>query len=110
MRPDSSDLREPVAAAVDHGEGSLREIARRFQVSTSFIVRLLQRRRDAGTQAPKPHGSGPPPALGSDERQRLAGLIHEQPDATLEQPEAAGRLPLQREHPVARLAPSESDP
>ena len=45
MRPDSIDLRERVAVAVDHGEGSLREIARRFRVSTSFIVRLLQRRR-----------------------------------------------------------------
>jgi len=31
MRPYSKDLRERVAAAVDHGEGSQREIARRFR-------------------------------------------------------------------------------
>src|SRR5512132_395191 len=85
MRPYSTDLRERVAAAVDHQEGSLREIARRFRVSLSFIVRLFQRRRDADTIEPKPHGGGPPPALGPDDQERLAELIREQPDATLEQ-------------------------
>src|SRR5512135_1206110 len=85
MRPYSTDLRERVAAAVDHREGSQREIARRFRVSLSFLVRLLQRRHDAGTLEPKPHGGGPPPCLGPDDQQRLAELIREQPDATLEQ-------------------------
>src|SRR5512142_1224643 len=85
MRPYSMDLRERVAAAVKHHEGSIRQIARTFRVSTSFIVRLLQRRRGAGTLAPKPHGGGPPPALGPDDQERLADLIREQPDATLEQ-------------------------
>jgi transposase len=85
MRPYSMDLRERVAAAVDHHEGSQRQIARIFRVSLSFVVRLLQRRRDAGTLEPKPHGGSPPPALGSDDRQRLDGLLAERPDATLEQ-------------------------
>ena len=52
------DLRERVAAAIDEGEGSERQIAKRFRVSVSFVTRLLQRRRDAGTLAPKPHGGG----------------------------------------------------
>jgi transposase len=85
MGPYSNDLRERVAAAVDHGEGSQREIARRFRVSLSFLVRLLQRRRDADTLEPRPHGGCPPPALGPDDRQRLDELIRAQPDATLEQ-------------------------
>src|SRR4051794_41902377 len=85
MRPYSTDLRERVAAAVDHGEGSRREIASRFRVSLSFLVRLLQRRRDADTIEPKPHGGGPPPVLGPDDHRRLAALIDEQPDATLAQ-------------------------
>ncbi len=85
MGPYSNDLRERVAAAVDHGEGSQREIARRFRVSLSFIVRLLQRRRDADTLEPMPHGGCPPPALGPDDRRRLDELIRAQPDATLEQ-------------------------
>jgi transposase len=85
MRPYSTDLRERVVAAIDHHEGTLRQIARTFRVSLSFIVRLLQRRRAAGTLTPKPHGGGPPQALGPDDRQRLAALIQEQPDAALKQ-------------------------
>ena len=85
MGPYSKDLRERVAAAVDHGEGSQREIARGFRVSLTFVFRLLRRRRDAGTLDPKPHGGGPTPALGPDDQHRLHQLIGEQPDATLEQ-------------------------
>jgi transposase len=85
MGPYSKDLRERVAAAVDHGEGSQREIARRFRVSLTFVFRLLQRRRDTNSLDPKPHRGGPPPALGPDDQQRLDELIREQPDATLEQ-------------------------
>ena len=85
MRPYSADLRERIAAAIDHHEGSLRQIARTFRVSLSFLVRLLQRRHAAGTLDPKPHGGSPPPALGPDDLQRLEHLIREQPDATLEQ-------------------------
>ena len=85
MGPYSKDLRERVAAAVDHGEGSQREIARRFRVSLTFVFRLLRRRRDAGTLNPKPHSGGPTPTLRPDDQQRLHQLIREQPDATLEQ-------------------------
>src|SRR3954454_11792030 len=85
MRPYSIDLRERVAADVGQQEVSLREIARLFRVSVSFVVRLLQRRREADTLEPKPHGGGPPSALGPEDQQRLAELIREQPDATLKQ-------------------------
>ena len=85
MRPYSLDLRERILAAVDHQDGSIRWIARIFRVSTSFIVRLLQRRRAAGTVAPKPHRGGRPPALGPGDLERLAALVRKQPDATLEQ-------------------------
>jgi len=78
------DLRERVAA-VDHREVSQREIARRFRVSLSFIVRLLQRRREAGTLAPKPHGGGPRPSLSRRDQQRLRRLVQKQNDATLNQ-------------------------
>src|SRR3954463_3340610 len=90
MRPYSTDLRERVAAAVDHQEGSLREIARRFRVSLSFVVRLLQRRRHAGTVESKPHGGGPAPVLGPDDHRRLAELIQEDPDASLKQLQQRG--------------------
>ncbi len=85
MRPYSMDLRERIVAAIDRHEGSLRWIARVFGVSTSFLVRLLQRRRVTGTLTPKPHAGGPPPALTPDDHERLAELIREQPDATLDE-------------------------
>jgi transposase len=85
MAPYSMDLRERVAAAVDNREGSQRQIAQRFRVSLSFIVRLLQRRRKAHMLAPKPHGGGPAPALSPQDQQRLRQLIDEQNDATLDQ-------------------------
>ena len=81
----SMDLRERVAAAIDEGECSKRQIAKRFRVTVSFCTRLLQRRRDAGTLAPKPYGGGPRPVLGFPEQVRLAMLIAEHPDATLNQ-------------------------
>jgi transposase len=85
MSPYSLDLRERIVAAIDYDEGSIREIARIFRVSTSFIVRLLQRRRATGALDPKPHGGGSSPALRADDLERLAELVRKQPDATLEQ-------------------------
>jgi transposase len=83
MKPYSLDLRERVAAAVEHHEGSWREIARRFRVSLSFVTRLIQHRRQTGDLSAKPHGGGHPPALDEAARQRLRQLLQEQPDATL---------------------------
>jgi transposase len=83
MRPYSLDLRERVAAAVDNREGSWRDIARRFRVSLSFLTRLIQRRRQTGDLAPKPHGGGRAPALDPAAQQRLRQVLRQQPDATL---------------------------
>jgi transposase len=85
MRPYSLDLRERILAALDAHDGSIRWVARVFRVSTSFVVRLLRRRRATGTIDPEPHRGGPPPALGPDDLNRLADLVRAQPDATLEQ-------------------------
>ncbi len=90
MGPSSRDLRERVAAAIDAGEGSQRQVAKRFRVSVSFITRLVQRRRDAGTLTLKPQDGGPWPALGFPERVQLAVRIAEHPDATLKQPKEWG--------------------
>jgi transposase len=92
MRPYSMDLRERVAAAVDDGEGSQREIARLFRVSVSFVSRLLGRRAVAGTLAPAPHGGGPSPVLSPDDQQRLVELAREHNDETLEQLKQRGQF------------------
>lgn len=81
----SLDLRQRVLDAVERGEGSIRQIARRFVVSLSFVVRLLQLKRRTGSAEPKPHGGGRRPTLGPDDLERLRDLVQQQPDATLEE-------------------------
>jgi transposase len=85
MGPYSLDLRRRVAAAVDQHEGSHRQVASRFRVSTSFVTRLLSRRRQTGSLDPEPHGGGQPPALDREGLKRLLQLVKERPDATLEE-------------------------
>jgi transposase len=85
MSPSSRDLRKRIIDTVERGEGSLRQIARRFLVSLSFVTRLLQHYRTTGSLEPKPHGGGRQPALGPAQLKRLRALIRKKPDATLEQ-------------------------
>ena len=58
MRPYSMDLRRRVVAARDRKDGRRIEIAKRFGVSTAWIRRLLQRRRETGWMAPWPQTPG----------------------------------------------------
>src|SRR5882724_10553801 len=85
MTPYSQDLRQRVVDTVQRREGSLRQIARRFLVSVSFVTRLLKQYRSTGSPEPKPHGGGHPPALGPEDLERLREWIRQQPDATLEE-------------------------
>jgi transposase len=85
MKPLSNDLRERILAAVDHREGSRRQLAARFAVDVATITRLLQLRRQTGSIAPRPHGGGTAPTLDRDGRERLRRLVAERPDATLQQ-------------------------
>jgi transposase len=90
MRANSMDLREQVVAAVDEGEGSQRQIARLFRVSLWFVSRLLQWRRQKGTLAPEPHRGGSHRVLEAVDRWRLAELVKQHNDDTLEEPRRRG--------------------
>src|SRR3954454_7856277 len=83
MIPYSQDLRERILETVRRGEGSLRQIARRFLVSVSFVTRLSRLHRVTGSLEPKPHGGGNPAVLGPEDLERPRELIRQQPDATL---------------------------
>ena len=85
MAPYSQDLRQRILDTVQRGEGSLRQISRRFLVSLSFVTRLLQLYRSTGSLEPRPHGGGNPAALGPEDLERLRELVRQQPDATLEE-------------------------
>jgi transposase len=81
----SRDLRKRIIDTVERGEGSLRQIAKRFLVSLSFVTRLLQHDRTTGSLEPRPHGGGRRPALGPTQLKRLRALIRKKPEATLEE-------------------------
>ena len=77
------DLRERVVQACDEKRGSREHIAKLYGVSTAWIRRLLQRRRERGTIAPKSHGGGRPAKFRGRKLDRLKELVEQQPDATL---------------------------
>lgn len=81
--PLSCDLRERIVEAVNTAKHSLRELAGFFCVNLTTIVRLLQRVRQTGSVAPKPHGGGRPRKLDADADKRLLKLVEQAPDATL---------------------------
>ena len=90
MRPYSMDLRRRVVAACDRHDGKREDIGKRFDVSTAWIRRLLQRRREMGSIAPFPQNAGRKPALDDRKMERLRRIVGRQPDATLR--ELKGRL------------------
>jgi transposase len=82
MEAYSLDLRKRVLAACDAGHGT-KQVAETFGVSSSWVRRLKQRRRELGTIAPLPPRYGSIPKFTPKDLQRLADLVAEQPDATL---------------------------
>jgi transposase len=82
MAPYSSDLRERVARAWDAGMKP-DQIAVTYEVSRSWVYRLLQRRRVTGSLAPLAQTKFRSRTLTGDEEERLMTLLAVRPDATL---------------------------
>jgi len=78
----SLDLRKRVVRAYDRGIPP-DEVAARFEVSLAWVYRLVQRRRETGSIAPRKQIKFRRRSLSADEEARLAALISAQPDATL---------------------------
>src|SRR5882762_5512510 len=85
MKAYSCDLRTKILAAYHHDEGSIRQLAQRFNVSARFIGELVVRFRRTGSCAPKPHGGGNPPCIHSAHYASLSALVQAYPDATLKE-------------------------
>ncbi|MDD5463116.1 MAG: hypothetical protein PHG00_16050 [Methylococcales bacterium] len=69
----SMDLRKRVIEACDEGQ-TIAQVVERFRVSTSFVEKLQQRRRESGTWVPKPHGGGRQSLLTSAHNETLRTL------------------------------------
>ena len=78
----SWDRRTRVVLAWDSGMTAV-AIAARFEVSVAWVYRLVQRRRETGSIAPRRQTWFRGRALSPAEEGRLGGLIAARPDATL---------------------------
>ena len=76
------DSRRRVWVAWQQSEGSLRELARRFAVSLSFVRALSRRFRAAGSVAAKAHGGGQPLKAAAEAIRRLEALVAKHNDPT----------------------------
>lgn len=83
MKPHPIELRQRIVAAVDQQEHTIEEVAALFCVSERYVYQLLKVRRERGDLAPLPHGGGAVAKLGEAELLKLAALVAEFPDATL---------------------------
>jgi transposase len=80
-KPYSDDLRERVVRTVE-GEGSRHEAAAQFDVSVSFVVKLMQRFHATGSFQPGDFGGHKEPKLARHEAV-VRELIEQTPSATL---------------------------
>ncbi len=74
----SQDLRDRIIAARDQGWRTKR-VADLFHVSSSWVRRVMQRRRETGETSPRPRGGA---TVVKIDLNRLRELVKEQPDAT----------------------------
>ena len=79
--PISLDLRERIVRAVEGGS-SIREAARRFEVSASAAIKLVRRVRETGSAAPSQIGGHRSRALAGHEAE-LVRLVEATPDIPL---------------------------
>ena len=85
MKPYSLDLRQKILRAYDQHLGSQRALATLFGVSHAFLEPWLRRRRTTGEIAPRPHAGGRRPCCDPAALTVVRQLVHEPPDATLEE-------------------------
>ena len=78
----SLDLRKRVLRAWDSGMDVYR-VAATYEVSRAWVHRLVQRRRETGSIAPRKQTTFRHRVLSPPQEERLAALITARPDATL---------------------------
>jgi len=79
VKPYSHDIRIRVLHAYQHGEESQRKIARRFNVSLTFVRDLLKRYRETGSMAPKKCAGRSNSKIDQDSLQVILALVADDP-------------------------------
>ena len=79
MRPYSYDIRIRVIQALGNGEGSQRQIARRYNVSLTFVQDLLKRYRETGNIIPRRYTGGHHSKIDHNSLQLILTLVDRDP-------------------------------
>lgn len=82
-RPYSMDLRERVVRDVEEG-ASRRSVARKYRVSVSFVIKLVQRWRRRGSVSPGQIGGQKTYALAAH-GELVTALVRARPDLTIDE-------------------------
>lgn len=85
MKPYSQDLRQKIIDTYFKKQESIRKIAQRFQVSKSFVQKILKQYRETGTVAPLARRGGQLPKLNSKQINLVAELVKQNNEVTLQQ-------------------------
>lgn len=91
MEAISLDLRKRVIADSDAGMKTS-EVASKYGVSTAWVRRLKQRRRETGSIEALPWNAGRPLSITGKQEERLKKLIDKYPDATIDELHKRSRL------------------
>ena len=83
MQAYSLDLRQKVISVYENGPETIVEVAERFEISPSFIKKLLARKRATGNLAPLGHRGGQRKRLSVKHQQWLLKTVLSTPDLTL---------------------------
>lgn len=83
MKAYSEDLRRKIIETYEKEGGSLRELAKRFNVALSFVIKLRKQYKETGALKPKEYTRGPATKLTQNDLQQLKQLVEEKNDATL---------------------------
>lgn len=83
MKAYSEDLRRRIVDAYERDEGSIRELAERFDVSPTTVQAYLGRWRQTRSLAPRPRRNGPRPRIPDRHLGRVRALVAESNDRTL---------------------------
>jgi transposase len=83
MAPYSIDLRKKILSAWENKEGSQRDLAKRFNVSLSFIRDFLRRYRETNEIAAKPQGGDRRSKVKGKDEELLKTIVTEQRDIYL---------------------------
>ena len=79
----SNDLRRKLLEAYDRGEGSLRELAERFGVSSPYAWNISAQRKRTGQVERAEQRHGPESKVTPGVEQQLRSWVRQQPDLTL---------------------------